>query len=210
MAVACSESPEAAKQRHFQKGNAYVAQKQYAEAILEYRNALKIDTKFGEARFKLAEAYAANNDMRNAYGEYIRAADLSPDNEDAQIKTGNLMLVAGRFADARLRARVVLERNPKSLPGLMLLGNALAGLRDLENAVAVTERAIQVAPERSGTYTNLGALAPGQRRRHAGRGGISQGRRARARPMSRRAWRLRISSIGRSVTAKPPRSSIAS
>ena len=156
--VACSRDPEAVKHEHFAKGNAYAASKQYAEAILEYRNALKIDPRFGAARYQLAEAYAANNDMRNAYGEYIRAADLSPENEEAQLKTGNLLLVGRRFTDARQRARVVLERNPQSLPALLLLGNALAGLRDLENAVAVTERAIQVAPERSGSYTNLGAL----------------------------------------------------
>ncbi len=158
LAVGCTQDPDASKRAHFERGNAYFAKAQYAEAILEYRNAIKIDTKFGDARFKLAESYAASNDMRNAYGEYIRAADLSPDNEDAQLKTGNLLLVAGRFTDARQRARVVLERNPKSLPGLVLLGNALAGMKDLENAVAVTERAIQLAPERSGTYTNLGAL----------------------------------------------------
>ena len=55
-------------------GDRYVAEQKYQEAVVEYRNAIQQDPKFGEARYKLAETYAKLQDPRNAYREYIRAA----------------------------------------------------------------------------------------------------------------------------------------
>ena len=57
------------------------------------------------ARLRLADAYAQNGDGPNALREYVRAAELLPDNEEAQLKAGNFMLMAGQFADARARRR---------------------------------------------------------------------------------------------------------
>ena len=53
----CSKDPEVAKREYLSSGDAYVEQKKYAEAIVEYRNAIQQDPKFGQARYKLAEAY---------------------------------------------------------------------------------------------------------------------------------------------------------
>jgi tetratricopeptide (TPR) repeat protein len=156
--AACDRNPETLKLRYVRSGDAYLAKKQYPAAILEYRRAVQIDPKFGQARFKLAEAYAAADDVRNALPEYVRAADLLPENVELQIKAGNLLLLGGRFQDAKTRARTVLKRQPKDLRALVLLGNALAGLRELADAVAVAERASELSPNRAGIYTNLGAL----------------------------------------------------
>src|SRR6185295_9118343 len=85
--AACSTDPEKAKLEYVKSGDAYVAQKKYSEAIIQYRNAIQKDPRFGEARLKLAEAYAASGDAPNAFREYLRAADLMPTNMDLQIKT---------------------------------------------------------------------------------------------------------------------------
>ena len=53
---ACRQNPAAAKIAHFDAGNRYFDQKKFDEAVIEYRNAVKYDTKFGEARFKLGQA----------------------------------------------------------------------------------------------------------------------------------------------------------
>lgn len=157
--VACSSDQSALKEKAFERGEQYFAEKRYAEATLEYRRAVQADPKFGRARFKLAESLSANNELKEAYTEYVRAADLLPGDVDVQIRAGNMLLLGRRFQEAKDRARKILEANPNSLPGLLLLGNALAGLRDLDNAVAVTRRATEVEPDRSGVYANLGALA---------------------------------------------------
>ena len=116
--AACSKSPA----QRFAAGNKYMSRTQYREAIIEYRNALRANPAFGEARVQLAEAYLAVGDTQNAYREYVRAADLLPQRDDVQVKAGSFLLVAGRFEDARARAERVLDRYPSNVDAQVLLG----------------------------------------------------------------------------------------
>src|SRR2546430_2126818 len=140
VAAGCRTNPERASRDYVARGDRYLAQNKLSEAIIEYRTAIKTFPRSGEAHFKLAEALVVHDDMRTAFAEYLRAADLLPDREDVQLKAGNLQLVAGRFVDAKARARAILQRNPRSAGAMILLGNALAGMHDLDTAVAVSQR----------------------------------------------------------------------
>src|SRR5579862_1470728 len=102
---ACSK-PNA--DEHFKKGNEFFDKSQWSEAILEYRATLQIAPKRGDAYSKLAEAYTHKSDMRAALGAYVRAADLLPNDVTAQLKAGNMLLVAGGFEDAKTRAKKAL------------------------------------------------------------------------------------------------------
>jgi len=165
LGAACSRNPEVLKTKYLKSGDAYLAKKKYDDAILEYRRALQVAPQSGDAHWRLAEAYAANNDVINALPEYVRAADRLTDNHQLQLKAGNLLLLAGRWQDAKNRARTVLRTDPKSVPALVLLGNALAGLRNLDEAIDVAQRAIDADPERPGLHGNLATLqmAKGER-----------------------------------------------
>src|SRR5688572_19279711 len=134
----CSD-PQAAKQRALENGNRYFAQKQYKEAIIEYRNAVQQDPRFGEARYRLAEAYAQIGDAPRALSEQIRAADLLPQNTEVQLKAAAYLLLASEFHDAKARVLKVLERDPMNAQALVILGNASAGMSDLVGAVAEIE-----------------------------------------------------------------------
>lgn len=164
VSAACANS-EAAKQRYFESGNRYLAEKKYQEAIVEYRNALQQDNKFAAARTKLAEAYVANGNGRAALREYVRVADLLPQDSGAQLKAATHLLFAGQFEDARTRARRVLDKEPKNVEAQIVFANSLAGLRDVDAAVREIEEAIQLDPRRGQTYSNLAILklAQGQR-----------------------------------------------
>ena len=134
-ASACSKDPAMAKKEYFEKGNQYFEQKKYPEAIIEYRNAVQQDPQYGEARLKLAEAYVQTRDSKNALFEYVRAANLLPKNNDAQLKAGTLLLLAQRFNDAKARAEQALANDPKDINAQILKANALAGLKDLDGAL---------------------------------------------------------------------------
>src|ERR1700709_406883 len=92
LSFACATDPQVAKRKYFESGNQYFSSKKYAEATVQYTNALRQDPRFGEARFKLAEAYKALGNTRAAFPEYVRAADLLPDNDEAQLKAGSLLV----------------------------------------------------------------------------------------------------------------------
>ncbi len=157
MASSCSD-PETAKVRHLERGNQYAAEKRDEFAVVEYASAVKIDPKFGEARLKLAETYERLNNLRAAFPEYIRAADALPDDRNAQIKATQILLLSGRFEDAKARAAELVKKNPKDVEVLLLHANAMVGLRDPAGAIAQIEEALKVNPNSSPAFINLGAV----------------------------------------------------
>jgi len=153
---ACTSDPKVLTERHVTRGDRYLAEGKYGEAIIEYRTALSYSPRSGEAHLRLAEAHVKNDDLRSAYPEFLRAADSLLDDEAVQLKAGNLLLMAGKYQDAKTRARAALKKNPKNVAALVLLGNALAGLKDLESAVELSQQAALLEPQRSGLYRNMG------------------------------------------------------
>ena len=112
--LSCKASPT----ERVKRADRFVAEKKFSEAIVEYRAALQQDAKNGEARLKLADLHAQQGEVQNAYREYVRAADTLPDNAEAQLKAGAMLLMAGRFADAKVRAENVLRTAAEKRRGL--------------------------------------------------------------------------------------------
>src|SRR5687767_224551 len=154
---ACTD-PQVAKMRHVAKGDAYMTEGKYSSAVVEYRNALKIDPKLGEARYKLAKAYDRTDRKSDAVKEYLRAADLMPDRADVQLDAAQLRLNAGDFETARTHAQTALKADPKSVDAQLALAYALAGLKDTPAAIRELEQAMQIGPEDSRPYASLGTL----------------------------------------------------
>ena len=155
--VGCAADPEVAKQEYLKSADAFVAQQKYGEAIVQYRNALQQDPRFGEARLKLAETYVKLGDVRNGGREYIRAADLLPQNADVQLKAASYLLLSQQFEDAKVRARKALDLQPKNAAALTVLGNALAGLKEPKEAIEQLEQANKVEPT-AGAFASMGAV----------------------------------------------------
>ena len=109
-------------------------------------------------RLKLADANLKKGDLRGAIGEYIRAADLLPDSMRSAGQ-GRQHAAAGRaFEDAKTRAEKALEIDPKNVEAMILLGNALAGLKDLDGAVAEYQEALALNPAADAASANIGAI----------------------------------------------------
>lgn len=154
----CAKDPAVAKVEYLKSGNRFFDQKQYQEAIVQYRNALQQDPRFGEARFKLAQSYEIVGDGPRAFAEYIRAADAMPDNLAAQLKAGDYLLLAGQFEEARKRAERAIKIDHRSASALVLLGNSLSGLKEFESALKQLEEAAGLDPSSASAYASLGAL----------------------------------------------------
>ena len=96
----CGKDPEVAKREFLRSGQQYVAAGKYKEAVIEFRNAVQQDPRYGEARFALAGALLKTSDLQGSYREYARAADLLPNDIEAQMWAGEMNLLAGQFEDA--------------------------------------------------------------------------------------------------------------
>jgi tetratricopeptide (TPR) repeat protein len=158
VAIGSGCSSEAQKQASFERGKQLLASGETKEAIIEFKNALGHDDKFGDARLLLADAYIASGQPELAYREYLRAADLLPDNARAQLKAGMYLVMAKQFDDALMRARRVLELEPENVEGQITLANALAGTHDVDGALTYINRAIAADPTRIESYATLAHL----------------------------------------------------
>lgn len=154
----CSRSGPEERDRLVASGDRYLGEKKFSEATIEYRKALQEDPDFGPTYSKLGDAYAQVGDPREALWSYVRAADLQPDSAAANLRAGNLLLVARRFQDAKARARNILQKDPNNVAALVLLGNSLAGQQNLDEAVDVVTRAIALDPSSSTLLANVGVL----------------------------------------------------
>ena len=157
LAIACSDS-EKGKQQYLENGMRFAAEKKFDEAIVEYRNAIRIDGRFGEARWRLAQAYEETENFPAALQEYVRAADLLTDNVEVQVKAATHLLLSRQFLDAKTRADQVLAKDPKNVDAFIVRANATAGLKDLPGAIKEMEDAVKANAEDGRVLTNLGSL----------------------------------------------------
>jgi tetratricopeptide (TPR) repeat protein len=155
---ACRRDPEVSRAEYVARAEKYAQNKNVDAAIIEYRNALQADAKYVEGYRKLTSLYLARGDGRSAMRSALTAADLAPQSADAQLEAGTLLLLAGRFADAKARAEAALKVAPQSAPAHILLGNATAGLKDVTAATRQFEEAIRLDPQQSTGYISLGVL----------------------------------------------------
>jgi putative PEP-CTERM system TPR-repeat lipoprotein len=167
VSVACNRAETA--RRHLEAGDGYLAEGKYSEAIIEYRNALEADDRLGQARYGLAQALTESGNPERAIQEYVRAADLLPDDDDVQVRAATVLLMTRQFDDVRTRTERVLARSPRNLEAQILYANALAGLRDFESAIAEIDEAIQMDPASAAAQTSLGLLRLAQGQRDAAR-----------------------------------------
>jgi putative PEP-CTERM system TPR-repeat lipoprotein len=140
------------------RANADIEEGKLSEAVIELRLALQIDPRRGDVRLKLSDLYMRQSDLAGAEREGLRAADLLPNDVQAQVKAGTLLLATGAFRDAIARADKALALDKSNIDAQVLRGNALAGIKDLDGAIKEFEDAIALDPTRKDAYVGLGAL----------------------------------------------------
>ena len=135
LVAGCARSPEAKKARHLERGNRYFTQQQYREAILEYRNALRIEGTNAHAMRQLGLAYYQTGELQQAFDYLLKAQALEPDQLDVRLTLATIYLLGGRAEEAAREAEAVLQKEPKSLPALTLLAGAARTPEQVDTAL---------------------------------------------------------------------------
>src|SRR5207245_2704457 len=78
-AAGCRRDPIVAKTRYVHSGDRYADAGKYAEAAIEYRNAIQQDPLAADVREKLGDVLLKSGNFPGALGEFVRAADLRAD-----------------------------------------------------------------------------------------------------------------------------------
>ncbi len=155
---ACSRNPEVVKRKYLESGNRYFEKKQYKEASIMYRQALRKDPRYGEAYHRLALTQLRLGRLPEAVRSLRRAVELLPHSTDVKVQLGELYL-AGLAATSPANTRQIeFLRNeikglaeqlpPNSAQRRRFLGFYHLSQKQIKEAIAEFRAAHEAAPFR--------------------------------------------------------------
>jgi tetratricopeptide (TPR) repeat protein len=153
---ACNRNHALRKQKFMERGDRYFGEKKYGEAVIEYRNAVRVDPTFGEGFYRLGLALLQEGQWSRAGECFSRAVKLSPDNIDAHLRLSGILIAAGQFDEGRAEAEEVLKIDPQNANVHLLLGQIQLQRKKYTEAEGEFGLAIELAPKDPVPYGNLG------------------------------------------------------
>src|SRR5215203_2889500 len=161
LAAGCS-NPEKAKAEHVARGEAFLKERRWQEASIEFRNAIQIDEGLAAAHWGLAQAYEQLGRGAEYIEELQRTVKLDPANVTARVRLANGYLAAfGRqkqadfLAEAERLAGEVVAREPQNPDGRILLANVVFFKGDTAKAEAMIKEAVALDPNRVESHMGL-------------------------------------------------------
>ena len=124
MLFACA-SKEERKAELFESGLKLEEAGRISEARLEARNIIKLDPNHAGAYLLLARCALKDQNWREAYAGFQRAAELEPENVEALLGVGRIYLLSGDSAKAEEVSGQVLRIAPASLDAKLLRAGAM-------------------------------------------------------------------------------------
>ena len=157
--LACdSKTPAEKTAKHRERAETYVKNGQYPEAIIEYQNVIQVEPNNPDAHYRLALAYLKHDtipSLQAAFSEFTRTVTLDKTNQDAQLRLGELYLLAQDPGKARERAEIVLASAPEHLDGLILHGRSLINEKQYKDGIAELKKALEQDPKNIPIYIDL-------------------------------------------------------
>jgi tetratricopeptide (TPR) repeat protein len=138
-----------------------------AEAMENYRQALKINPAYEDALNNLGYALAGQKKFAEAIPLYEAALRVRPNHAEVHNNLGNALSESGQIDDAIRHYLVVLAQKPDHADAHNNLGIALAMKGKLDEAIPQFQAAIQFKPSYASAHSNLGNALAGQNKLEA-------------------------------------------
>jgi tetratricopeptide (TPR) repeat protein len=160
----CSRDPNVRKQKYFESGERYFAEGKYHEAVIQYSNAIQIDSRFAQAHYQLSQTFLKMGESNRAFQELSRTVELAPDNYRARTDLANLLVTVRNpdgspIQDTLKQAKAHLDVLRDKLPNAPETHEAWANYDAAQNNIAAAmqemQQAIAIDPNRSESYLLL-------------------------------------------------------
>lgn len=138
---------EERKAKYLERGKAYLADKNYDKAIIEFKNVLQIDPKYAEAYYLLGEVQEKKDDIAKAYGNYSKAVELNPDHLKARAKLARIYFSVGQVDKADELITYILKKKPTDPEANILRAYVLAQKGDTAGALKLAKSVISADPK---------------------------------------------------------------
>ncbi|MCW5787695.1 MAG: tetratricopeptide repeat protein [Nitrospira sp.] len=153
--VSCSEAPSERAAKHESRGDAYVQQEKFREAVIEYKNAARATPDNPSIHWKLAKAALKGGDASAAYLALSRVVQLDPSHFDAKWSLGDLYLAAGKMEEVGKIAEALVAANPQHPAGYLLRAAVALGADRVADAIGLLKQAVELDPKMVGPLLTL-------------------------------------------------------
>lgn len=116
LVVGCSRTPEARLARFMAAGQRHFEKKDYARAILDFQNAVRLAPTNPEPYYRLGLAHLETGNFRAGVSSLLKATELEPKHVGAQLKLAQLMTTSRRtdiLEEAARRAQAAFAVAPE-------------------------------------------------------------------------------------------------
>lgn len=127
-------------------------------ACRRYRAAAALAPRYAPAHLNLGAALEALGDAAGAFAAYQAALAAGGDNPFARYNAGRLHYARGELETAETHLRHALQRKPDFVEALITLAAVLDARRDPNDAAALLQQALALAPGDGGAWFNYGEL----------------------------------------------------
>jgi len=154
--IACGGAEER-KAVYLKKAKASMEAGDLDKARIELKNVLQIDPKDSDAYYQLGRVFEQKKEYRKAYGNYLKAEELNPENLSNQAKLGRIyLLMANQPEKAQEKIDYILSKDSNNVDGLLLKALMLYRKKDTHEAMKIVESVVSSDP---GNFEGVALLA---------------------------------------------------
>ena len=146
----CTRTPQQKEANFLQAGRNHVRDKDFARAIIDFRNAAQAVPQDAEPHYQLALAYVSAGYLQDGVNELLKTAALDPKQVAAQLKLAEILTANKNLQavkEGEKHAEQVLGVSPGNPDALYALATAELRLEDPADAVQHLEQALQKVPQ---------------------------------------------------------------
>ena len=133
-------------QTHYNLANLLLQKEKLDEAIVHYRETLRVQPEYVKARLQLAELLWRQGDLDRAVDHYQQVLQIQPNHALAHRLMGEARVQQGRFDQAVTHFRLALQQGDNQAKTQYGLGIALTMTGPADEAIAAVRQAIHLAP----------------------------------------------------------------
>ena len=151
-------------QLHLADGDAALAAKDLETALVEFREAVRLDPSFAEAHTKLGLAYKQKGDLPGAAESLKRAVRLDPSDFVSTFELGEVYRLLNKLTQAIRAYLIACELDPLNYDARVGLAGCYHRNGELTQAAAAYEEALGIDADNAVAWSNLGAIYHTQNR----------------------------------------------
>jgi tetratricopeptide (TPR) repeat protein len=154
----CSKSPDEKRKDYLASAQKYQDKGKYAEAAIQYQNALQIVPDDVKTLISLGEIRLKLNQPQQAYRAFAKASSVDPKDVKSREYLASMLLLAKKYDLAEKQASTILENDPNNILAKEILAQTLFVNGKKEQSIKIMEELIKSPNPTEEMYINTAQM----------------------------------------------------